>query len=115
MYPWKRKNSQHHLDEKNHNGVTWLSFPALEESGMVSHAFSTRMGGVSTGHFSSLNLGRQKYDDPENVRKNHDILGSAVGYAKEQTVFPRQEHTDIIRSPEAFCKNLNCQSFSNSP
>ena len=61
------------------------------------HCFTTRLGGVSTGHFSSLNLGRQKYDDPENVRKNHDILGSAVGYTKEQTVFPQQEHTDIIR------------------
>ena len=36
-------------------------------------------------------------DEPENVLKNYDILGSAVGFSKEQTVFPMQRHTDVIR------------------
>ena len=61
------------------------------------HCFSTRLGGVSTGHLSSLNLGVSREDSPENVLKNYDILGDAVGFAKEQTVFTKQRHTDIIR------------------
>ena len=61
------------------------------------HCFSTRLGGVSQGHLASLNLGIHRGDDPENVLKNYDILGEAVGFAKEQTVFTMQRHTDIIR------------------
>lgn len=61
------------------------------------HCFSTRLGGVSEGYLSSLNLGVHRGDVYENVLKNYDILGQAVGFAKEQTVFTRQEHTDIIR------------------
>ena len=38
------------------NGVTYLSFPALDATGLVSHAFSTRHGGVSEGVFSSMNF-----------------------------------------------------------
>jgi len=61
------------------------------------HCFSTRLGGVSTEHLSSLNLGVHRGDDPENVLKNYNILGNAVGFAKEQTVFTMQRHTDLIR------------------
>ena len=57
---------------------------------------STRFGGVSEGHLASLNLGTHRGDVPENVRENYRILGAAVGFAPEQTVFTRQEHTDTI-------------------
>ena len=33
---------------------------------------------------------------PENVRENYRILGAAAGFAPEQTVFTKQEHTDTI-------------------
>ena len=65
-------------------------------SGSV-HCFSTRFGGVSEGHLASLNLGTHRGDVPENVYENYRILGAAVGFAPEQTVFTKQEHTDIIR------------------
>ena len=64
-------------------------------SGSV-HCFSTRFGGVSEGHLASLNLGTHRGDVPENVRENYRILGAAAGFAPEQTVFTRQEHTDTI-------------------
>ena len=63
----------------------------------AAHCFSTRYGGVSEGYLSSLNLGVHRGDVYENVVKNYGILGSAVGFAPEQTVFPKQLHTDIIR------------------
>lgn len=61
------------------------------------HAFSTRHGGVSQGSLSSLNLGIHRGDLRENVLKNYEILGSALGFTPEQTVFTHQTHTDIVQ------------------
>ena len=61
------------------------------------HCFSTRFGGVSEGQLASLNLGVHRGDSYENVLKNYEILGNAVGFSPEQTVFTKQRHTDIIR------------------
>ena len=65
MYNWKRKKSSTAVTEKISEGVTWLSFPALEETGLVTHAFSTRMGGVSKGAYSTMNFSYTRGDDPE--------------------------------------------------
>lgn len=74
-----------------------LEYSAAEALAGTVHCFTTRLGGVSEGPSASLNLGCRRGDDPENVRKNYDILGAALGFSKEQTVFTKQEHTDIIR------------------
>ena len=63
----------------------------------VKHCFSTRLGGVSTGHLESLNLGHHRGDDPDHVLENYRILGRAVGFVPEQLVFTRQTHTDVVR------------------
>ena len=63
----------------------------------VPHCFTTRFGGVSEGYLSSLNLGIHRGDEPENVRKNYEILGNALGFEIEDLVFTRQTHTDIVR------------------
>lgn len=46
-----------------------LVSPLLAELG-VRHGFTTRLGGVSTGRYQSLNLGEAWGDDPERVREN---------------------------------------------
>ncbi len=74
--------------------LEYLTSPLLE--GAV-HCFSTRFGGVSEGYLASLNLGVHRGDEPEHVRKNYEILGSAVGFSPENTVFTRQVHSDLIR------------------
>ena len=63
----------------------------------TAHAFSTRFGGVIEGALSSLNLGVHRGDRKENVVENYRILGAAVGFTPEQTVFTKQEHTDHLR------------------
>ena len=45
----------------------------------VRHAFTTKWGGVSTGHCESLNLGFSRGDDEENVRENYRRLAQATG------------------------------------
>ena len=59
----KRKNgAKSTLREEWHraadgSGLLLLKYPLLEETGIVKHCFTTRLGGVSEGMFSSLNLG----------------------------------------------------------
>ena len=60
------------------------------------HCFSTRLGGVSSGPLSSLNLGMHRGDPDENVRENYRILGEAVGFLPEETVFTRQVHEKTV-------------------
>lgn len=64
----------------------------------TAHCFSTRYGGVSEGCLSSLNLGIHRGDRRENVLENYRILGNAVGFRPEQTVFTHQTHTaNVVR------------------
>ena len=46
-------------------GAAYLTAPNIA----ARHAFSTRLGGVSTGVLESLNLSVRRGDTPENVRE----------------------------------------------
>jgi len=46
MADWIRKqDAREQVNINQKNRVCYLTFPALEQTGMVSHAFSTRIGG----------------------------------------------------------------------
>jgi len=97
MYPWIRKNTEHHLTEMNRNGVTWLSFPSLEDSGLVTHAFSTRMGGVSEGPYATMNFSFTRGDDPEAVKENYRRMADALQVDRNRMVLTWQTHTTNVR------------------
>ena len=61
------------------------------------HGFTTRFGGVSEGIFDSLNIAIKEGETEDNVRRNLQILGSALGFGLEDLVLTRQTHTDIVR------------------
>ncbi len=63
----------------------------------TSHCFTTRYGGVSTGICSSMNIGTHRGDKIENVLKNYEILGEALGFDTEKLVLTKQTHTDTVR------------------
>ena len=63
----------------------------------VAHGFTPRLGGVSEGIFSSLNIGMHRGDDPENVVENYRRLGDALGFAPKKLVLANQTHSDIVR------------------
>ena len=62
----------------------------------ASHGFTTRLGGVSEGSLSSLNIGIHRGDQWENVLKNYEILGNALGFNPKNLVLSHQTHTDIV-------------------
>ncbi len=80
--------------------LVFITFPRLTACGTVRHAFSTRLGGVSTGQFSSMNLSFSA-DERQNVEKNYEILCSAVGIDTSHLVLSRQTHTDNVRTVTA--------------
>lgn len=62
-----------------------------------SHGFTTRLGGISTGDFASMNLGVRRGDDRECVLKNYEILGAAIGFDPKKLVGAVQVHRDDVR------------------
>ena len=77
--------------------LVWLTFPALEESGIVSHLFSTRLGGVSEGYLGSMNLSYTRGDRPENVDENFRRIGEILGKDRADFVSTDQTHTANVR------------------
>ena len=69
----------------------------IAEGIAAPHCFTTRLGGVSEGIFTSMNIAVKEGEDPENVRKNLEILGKAIGFETDDLVLTRQTHTDIVR------------------
>lgn len=63
----------------------------------VTHAFTTRYGGVSGGIYTALNLGQNLADDPASVRRNYEILGTALGFDPNRLVLSRQVHGTDVR------------------
>jgi YfiH family protein len=59
--------------------------------------FTTRRGGVSTGPFASLNLGRLTADDGANVDENRARVAAATGCPRERFLYGRQVHGATVR------------------
>jgi YfiH family protein len=59
--------------------------------------FSTRRGGVSTGPYASLNLGRLTGDDGANVDANRERLAASVGLPRGRFLYGRQVHGATVR------------------
>ena len=85
------------MNIKENKGVTYLTYPALEELSGFVHAFSTRLGGVSEGIYSSMNLSFTRGDDENSVMENYRRLAEAVGFSVENIVASDQTHTANVR------------------
>ena len=77
--------------------LEFLTFPSLEATGIVKHLFTTRLGGVSEGEFSSMNLSFTRGDQAGHVAENYRRIGEALGCVPEDMVASHQTHTTNIR------------------
>ncbi|MGF7144052.1 hypothetical protein HNQ56_002482 [Anaerotaenia torta] len=80
--------------------VPYLSFPVLSELPFIRHGFSTRLGGVSEGVYSSMNLGNTTGlapDAPENIRENFRRMAEGIGVDIGSLVLSQQVHKTNIR------------------
>ena len=93
---WKDENAPK-PQVRQKNGITWLSYPLLEQCPGIRNAFSTREGGVSEGIWSSMNLSYSRGDDPEHVTENFRRFAEAAGFDFETIVTSDQTHTTNVR------------------
>ncbi len=90
------KNEEHIFDEREVEGVPYLSYPMLEETGIVKHGFSTRLGGVSTGYCATMNISTTRGDDPRAVEENCRRMAKAVGVDPADFTYTNQTHTTNV-------------------
>lgn len=84
------------LNQKN--DLIYIQFQNLKEyEHMLTHCFTTRLGGVSQGEFSSLNLSFNKNDIRENVCENYRRLTEAIGVDYNKVVLSNQVHDKKIK------------------
>ncbi len=63
----------------------------------IAHGFTTRLGGVSQDHLSSLNLSFTRGDDPDKVMENYRRLAAELDGNVDQIVTTDQTHTSTVR------------------
>ncbi len=74
-----------------------MQFSIFEGVAGFHHALSTRADGVSTGEFSSLNLGFHVGDDVEAVQENRRLLARNAGFDVSRLVAAQQVHGANVR------------------
>lgn len=90
------KTEENVLKECMIDGVGMLQFPLLEKSGVVKHGFSTRLGGVSEGIYSTMNLSFSRGDKEEAVRENYRRIAKALDVPEDSFVLSHQTHTTNV-------------------
>ena len=79
------------------NVVAYFTFPLLEQTRMVRHAFSTRLGGASKGYFSTMNFSLTRGDNWDDVLENYRKMARILGTDVSKMVLSHQTHTTNIR------------------
>lgn len=80
--------------------VPFFTFPALSKLSFIKHGFSTKLGGVSSGQFATMNLNRRiidAYDEPDNVLENFRRMADSIGFDVNSVVLSKQVHKTNIR------------------
>ncbi len=77
--------------------VEYLTFPLLAQTGIVRHLFTTRVGGVSEGIYSTMNLSYTRGDRKEAVDENFRRIAGVLGCGLQDIVCADQTHTVNLR------------------
>ena len=73
--------------------VPIIKFESYRNEKWLTHGFSTRLGGFSSGIYSSMNLSFSQGDDERFVRKNHYLMADSFGVKPDNIVYSHQTHT----------------------
>ena len=93
----RRKLERDVLTWHGEKEVPYFTFPFFEKLNGIVHGFSSRLGGVSTGCLSSMNLSFSRGDEAERVRENFRRIAESIGFSEKNLVFSMQTHTTNVR------------------
>lgn len=83
---------------ENFDSVPYLTYNSLSEIKFINHAFSTRLGGVSTGEFLSMNMAFNRGDNPDNVTENYKLICKSAGFDFDSLTASSQDHNTFVRA-----------------
>ncbi len=72
--------------------LQYIQFTSFQQTGKITHGFTTRLGGVSSTPYDGLNMAFHVGDDPEKVRTNRKLVCEALGMKAEDLVAAVQVH-----------------------
>lgn len=81
----------------NIDTVPYLTYNSLSEINFINHAFSTRLGGVSEGEFTSMNMAFNRGDNPESVTENYKRICKSSGFDFDSLTASAQDHNTFVR------------------
>lgn len=82
----------------NSDTVPYLTYNSLSEIKFINHAFSTRLGGVSKGEFTSMNMAFNRGDNPESVTENYKRICKSAGFDFDSLTASAQDHNTFVRA-----------------
>lgn len=80
------------------DSVPYLTYNSLTEIKFINHAFSTRLGGVSAGEFTSMNMAFNRGDNPESVTENYKRICKSAGFDFDSLTASAQDHNTFVRA-----------------
>ena len=81
----------------NIDSVPYLTYNSLSEIKFINHAFSTRLGGVSSDEFTSMNLAFNRGDSSENVIENYKRICTSADFDFDSLTASSQDHNTFVR------------------
>lgn len=88
-----RHESRLKVKQNREGEIEYLTFPILEQTGLVRHLFSTRLGGVSKDIYSTMNLSYTRGDEREAVDENFRRIAGILQCELSDIVCSDQTHT----------------------
>lgn len=101
------------LELKEINGVKYYN-SLLIDNNRIPHFFSTRIGGISEGYYSNLNLGVYTDDKLDNINENLKRVFQASNMNMDKVVYLKQVHGDRIHIVDDFNYMDICGSFGDA-
>ena len=82
----------------NADTVPYLTYNSLSEIKFINHAFSPRLGGVSEGEFTSMNMAFNRGDNPDAVTENYRRICESAGFEFDSLTASAQDHHTVVRA-----------------
>jgi len=86
----------------------------IEQFPGLTAGITTKNGGVSQDHFSSLNFGFHVGDDQTSVCQNRDRLAELIDFPLDNWVGAEQTHAVFVRKISASDRGLGARSYENA-
>ena len=81
---------------------------------LITHAISTRIGGVSAAPYDSLNLALHVGDNADDVLANREKFAKSLGFNLSDIVTPNQVHGDKIFRAEEIHRGRGSKNYADS-